>query len=217
MVFGKLVKPLMAACVALWAWTSTAGAVVIGDVELVPGGPSITDGLITLGLSSSGIGISGGPTGVATGGLIVPPVPGLLTTGSLQLTGSMIDGGSFTTFNPGTGGSLFLSGSFLDAAFDVGVLTVLFSVVGGTAAADFGSFVLLSLASPSLGPDTLDNLPTAPNVDLLTNVTTTISSAQLVQQLSAPAVLGLLLPGVGLLLLLNARRRRAGWPGSQIC
>jgi|GEM_PF-5715696 len=217
MVFGKLVKPLLAACVALWAWTSTAGAVVISDVEPVPGGPSITDGLITLGLSSSGISISGGATGVAVGGPILPPVPGLLTTGALQITGSLIDGGSFATINPGAGASLFLSGSFLDAAFDVGVLTVLFSVVGGTAAADFGDFVLLSLASPSLGPDTLDNLPTAPNVEFLTNVTTTISSAQLVQQLSAPAVLGLLLPGVGLLLLLNSRRRRAGWSGSQIC
>ena len=216
MVFGKLVKSSMAVCVALWAWTSSAGAVVIGDVEAVPGGASITDGLITLGLSSSGISISGGSTGVALGGSIFPPVGGLLTTGSLQITGSTIDGGSFTTINPGAGGSLFLSGSVLDAAFDVGVLTVLFSVAGGTAAADFGDFVLLSLASPSLGPDTLNNLPAPPTIDVLNNVTTTISSAQLVQ-LSAPAVLGLFLPGVGLLLLLNSVRSRVRWLGSQIC
>lgn len=217
MVFGKLLKLLMAAGLALFAWASTAGAVVISDVEPVPGGPSITDGLITLGLSSSGISISGGATGVAVGGPILPPVPGLLTTGALQITGSLIDGGSFATINPGAGGSLFLSGSFLDAAFDVGVLTVLLSVVGGTAAADFGDFVLLSLASPSLGLDTPNTLPTSPNVELLTNVTTTISSAQLVQQLSAPAVLGLLLPGVGLLLLLSSLGGRARRSASQMC
>ncbi len=216
MVLGKLTKPLVAAGLALFAWTSSASAVVISDVEPVLGGPSITDGLITMGLSSSGLSIGGGPTGVAMGGSILPPVPGLLTTGSLQITGSMIDGGSFTTFNPGAGGSLFLSATFMDAAFDVGVLTVLFSVVGGTAAADFGNFVLFSLASPSLGPDTLNNLPAPPNIETIP-ATLSIDSAQLVQQLSAPAVLGLFLPGIGLLLLLNSRYVRARRSGSQIC
>ena len=212
MVFGKLIKPLMVGCVALWAWTSSANAVLLSDVELVPGGASITDGLASVSLTSGAISFTG-PAGVALGGSINPPVVGLLTTGSLLLTGPTITSGSFGSVE--TLGGLFLSGGFMDAVFGDGVLQVLFSVVGGSAAADFGDFVVLSLANPTLGPDTPNNLPLPPNIETI-SATLTIDSARVVQ-LSVPAVLGLFLPGVGLLLLLTGLRRRVGWSGSQIC
>ena len=210
MVLGKLIKPLVVTCVALWAWTSSA--VLLSDVEPVPGGPFITD-LATVSSNSDAITFEGA-LGGAGGGSINPPVFPLLTTGSLLLTGPTITSGSFIS-NLGSG-SLFLSGSFMDAVFDVGVLQVLFSVTGGSAAADFGDWVVLSLASPELGPDTPNNLPLPPNIETIP-ATLSIDSAQLIQQLSAPAVLGLLLPGVGLLLLLNSLGGRARRSDSQIC
>ena len=212
MKFERLIKPLMAICVALLAWISDADAVVLGNVEPVPGGPFITDGGISVVLSSNAITIAGGPTGVASGGSIPVPVTGLLTTGSLQVVGTTIDSGSFTTIDVLGGGSLFLSGSLLDSGFDVGVLNMLFSVAGGTAASDFGSLVLFSVASPTLGPDTLNNLPPPPNVDVLP-ATALISSAQLVD-LPVPAALGLFLPGVGFIVLLDSLRRPERWSRS---
>ena len=204
MVFGKLIKPLMVSCVALWAWTSSANAVLLSDVEPVLGGSFITDGSVTVSSNSDAITFVGS-TGAAGGGSINPPIFPLLTTGSLLLTGPTITSGSFVS-NLGTG-SLFLSGSFMDAVFEVDVLRVLFSVTGGSAAADFGDWVVVSLASlPPLQPDGIGTAPAVLSID----------SAQLVQ-LSAPAVLGLFLPGIGLLLLLNSRYVRARRSGSQIC
>lgn len=194
------------------ACLSGAKAITLSGVEPVPGGPVIADSGVSVALSSIAISIAGGPTGVASGGTILIPIPGLVTTASLGVAGPSITGGSFTTINVLGGGSLFLAGNLLDANFGTGVLELLFAIGGGSAASEFGDLVQFSLASPSFGPGTLGSLPQPPNVDTLV-APLTISSVQVIA-VPEPAALSSFAIGLGLLSIFAIRRKRSIGRGS---
>lgn len=199
-MYSKNLKGLLVAVVVLAASISSAKAISIDSVATIPGSPTITD-TTGAGLSSAGITFAGGPTGVAIGGPFTLPLPGLLDSGSLLISGPALSGGTFSVVNT-TRGQQFLSGTFEDVRESVGVIETLFSVTGGSAASDFGPLVILSLASPSFGPGTIAGLQSLTGVNSVP-VTFTVASVAAVVPL--PASLPLLL--IGLVSLVTISRR----------
>ena len=175
---------------------TAAGAAPIPGLIPVAGGPTITDFPASAGLSSSGVTFSG-PAGLAVGGTFGVATP-ILTTGTIIASGPALIGGTFTSLllpiplPP----EIFLTGGFLDAGDDTGLLQFLFSVTGGTAAADFGSLVLVSLGSAASMDGTLAGLPTLTGVTDVLGVTLTIEAVELAQAVPAPAGLPLVLSGL---------------------
>ena len=203
----------LAVAVAVWgAVVSGAQAAVITGVSPVAGGATVSD-TVDVALSGSGITFGGGATGLASGGTLLAPVVGLLTTGSLTMSGSTLDGGSFSTldlfgafsFNPD-----FLSGTFVEAASDTGVVEVLFSVSSGAASSAFGPNVLLSLFDAAFDSTTVSGLSLLPSVVNVSSVSMTIAEVEVTQQsVPAPASLPLMLGGLGVLAVAGRRREPA--------
>ena len=173
----KVFKALLWSGLILIMSISSAKAILIDSVTPVPGGAVISD-FVSVGLSSSGITYGGGPTGLASGGSLAAPLAGLLDTGSLTNTAVDLNGGTFSVLNPFTINpldSLVLTGNFLDYRESVGLIEILFSVTGGSVAGDFGSLVVLSLASPDFAAGTIAGLSSLSNIES-TSAILTVSS-----------------------------------------
>ena len=202
-MYSKNLNRLLVAVVVLAASISSAKAISIDSVATIPGSPTITD-TTGAGLSSAGITFAGGPTGVAIGGPFTLPLPGLLDSGSLLISGPTLSGGTFSVVNTALS-QQFLSGTFEDVRESVGVIETLFSVNGGSAAGDFGSLVILSLASPSFGPGTIAGLQSLVGVN---NVPVTLTVASVATVIPIPASLSLILIGLISLVTLSHRYNR---------
>ncbi|WP_425404063.1 hypothetical protein [Hwanghaeella sp.] len=173
----------------------------------VVGGASITDATASMGLSSVLVSANG-PAGLAVGGTLGSPIPGLLSTATLVPLGGSLVGGSFSVLEftqlppplPPTPTS-FLSGTFLDAVSGPNFIEVLFSVDGGSAASSFGAHVLMSYFSVDLGPNPLDAL----SLQGVLDTTGTLTFAA-VTAVPIPATLPLVLTALGFLGFLKRRR-----------
>ena len=125
------------------------------SVELIPGGATIAD-TTSVAFSSSAITFGGSASGIVSGGSLVGATEGLAIAATFSVVGSSITDGSFTFLD--SSGELYLSGSFREFTLISGLFEVLFTVNGGSAAAEFKPKLIITLASPSFTSSTLASL-----------------------------------------------------------
>lgn len=173
---------------------TSAHAITVDMVDVVSGGPTITDSVLGgffpgAGGAANGIGFGNGST----------------TAANLLITASFLGGANqFTALNSPIPTS-YLLGNFEDAVDSVGEIQVLYATSGGSAAANFGDYFLMTISDVSIADGALTAFTPTPFL----NATILVEAAELkvVNEIPLPASGLLLLAGAGGLLI--ARRRSA--------
>lgn len=171
-------------------------AATLGNVEVVVGGPTITDtGIVSY---LPGVGGTAGGLGAGIGSTTTDPL--LLTADFSGLT-NIFTAQSFGPTSPGN----YLAGNFMDAADENGKISVLYGTSGGSAATSFGALFLMTISDGLIADGAL-SLGQPPLT--LTSASITIQAVEEIATnvIPLPASLPLLLAGFGGLALIRTRK-----------
>lgn len=164
-------------------------AATLSNVDVVVGGPTITETDAVIVNVLPGLGGTAGGLGGATGSTSMDPL--LLTADFGGLTNTF----TAQSFGPTSPGN-YLVGSFMDAADEMGKITVLYGTTGGSSATSFGSLFLMTISDISISDGVL-SLGTPPLFLLSANITVEAVQEIAPNVVPLPASLPLLLAGFG--------------------